>query len=134
MTIDPETLEAPSNVARHLGTRLTDWRENFARVECPLADFLLNRQGLPHGGIHALLLDTAMGYALSYTGDPQKRQGLLTLSMNVSYLAKAQGNRLICEGWRSGGGRRTGFAEGKVMDAEGRVVATGTGVFRYHSM
>jgi uncharacterized protein (TIGR00369 family) len=49
---------------------LTGWREGWARVELPVADVLGNRQGLVHGGVHATLLDTAMGYCGCFTGDP----------------------------------------------------------------
>ena len=61
--LDPRLKEAPYPLQSHLGMELTSWAEGFARVEAPLAPYLMNRQGLPHGGIHATLLDSAMGYA-----------------------------------------------------------------------
>jgi uncharacterized protein (TIGR00369 family) len=61
---------APIPSRRILGSSLTGWREGWARVELPVADVLGNRQGLVHGGVHATLLDTAMGYCGCYTGDP----------------------------------------------------------------
>jgi uncharacterized protein (TIGR00369 family) len=92
---------------------------------------IANRQGLPHGGIHATLLDTTMGFAGCQTGDPDRRQMALTLSLTVNYLGQAQGTRLIAEARRTGGGKSTFFAEGTVRDESGAIVATGTGVFRY---
>jgi len=129
--IDPALLEAPSALQTHLGYRLTEWRADFARVELPLTPVLMNRQGLPHGGMHATLLDTAMGFAGCYTGDPDRAQMALTLSLTVNYLGQARGEVLIAEAWRTGGGKSTYFAEGEVRDETGALIATVSGVFRY---
>lgn len=123
--------EPPSGLQTHLGYRLVAWSPDFARVEIPMAPRLANRQGLPHGGIHATLLDTTMGFAGCHTGDPERRQMALTLSLTVNFLGQAQGDRLIAEARRTGGGRTTFFAEGIVVDETGATLATGTGVFRY---
>lgn len=128
--LDPSLIEAASALQSHLGYEMTGWARDQARIELPLAPFLMNRQGLPHGGMHATLLDTAMGYAGCYTGDPQRRQMALTLSLTVNYLAQAQGTRLIAEARRTGGGKTTFFASGTVRDDTGALIATGTGVFR----
>jgi len=129
--IDPALLEDPSALQTHLGYRLTEWRTDFARVELPLTPVLMNRQGLPHGGMHATLLDTAMGFAGCYTGDPERAQMALTLSLTVNYLGQARGALLIAEARRTGGGKSTYFAEATVRDETGGLIATGTGVFRY---
>lgn len=131
--IDPRLAESPSAMQHLLGFELTAWSDGFARIEMPLGDHLMNRQGLPHGGVHATLLDSAMGFAGCYTGDPDRRQMALTLSLTVNFLAQATGDTLIAEGRVTGGGRRTFFAEGRVTDATGALVATATGVFRYRS-
>lgn len=128
--IDPNLLEPPSALQTHLGYRLIAWSKDFARLDLPLEPYLMNRQGLPHGGIHATLLDTAMGFAGCYTGDPARQQMALTLSLTVNYLGQATGARLIAEARRTGGGKSTYFAEGVVRDDNGTLIATGTGVFR----
>ncbi len=133
--LDPKLVEDSYPLQEHLGFEMTAWQQDYARIEIPLTQVLLNRQGLPHGGVHATLLDSAMGFAGCYTGDPEKRQMALTLSLTVNYLAQAEGTQLIAEGWRVGGGRKTYFAEGKVSDTQGTVIATAaTGVFRYRGM
>ncbi|WP_283638437.1 PaaI family thioesterase [Marinovum algicola] len=123
--------ETPSPWGSHIGMDLTEWQADFARVELSLAAFTRNRHGAPHGGVHASLLDTAMGFAGCYTGDPARRQMCLTLNLSVNYLSRPQGSRLVAEARKTGGGRSTFFAEGKVLDVDGTVIATGTGVFRY---
>ena len=131
--IDRTLIEDPYALQVLLGFAVTGWAENYARIELPLSDRLTNRQGLPHGGIHATLLDSAMGFAGCYTGDPDHRQMALTLSLTVNYLGQAQGGKLIAEGWRTGGGHKTYFAEGSISDSTGQQVATATGVFRYRT-
>src|SRR5690606_37903503 len=77
-------IEASYPFQAHLGFEIAEWREDFCRLTLPLAPFLMNRHGIPHGGLHATLLDTAMGFATCYTGDPDRRQLVLTLSLNVN--------------------------------------------------
>jgi acyl-coenzyme A thioesterase PaaI-like protein len=72
-----------------------------------------------------------MGYAGCFTGDPEIRQMALTLSLNVNYLSRPKGTRLIASARKTGGGKSTFFAEGEVRDELGELIATATGVFRY---
>ena len=129
--MDPRFVEERYPFQSHLDFELTGWREGFARFEQPVVDYLGNRHGNLHGGVHATLLDTAMGYAGCWTGDPGRRQMALTLSLTVNYTGRSEGMRLIAEARRTGGGRRTFFAEGEVRDEAGVLLATGSGVFRY---
>ncbi len=128
---DPVLVEPPYPLQRLLGFAMTGWARDWARFELPLHEDLMNRYGIPHGGIYATLLDTVMGYAGSYTGDPERRQLAMTLSLTTSFIARPEGALLIGEGRRIGGGARSFFAEGRVTDGAGRLVATGTGTFRY---
>ncbi|MEX3014796.1 PaaI family thioesterase [Gymnodinialimonas hymeniacidonis] len=133
MSVPPELKERSYPLQRHLGYRLMSWSEGEATVEQPMLTHLENRQGLPHGGVHATLLDTAMGYAGCFTGDPDAKQMALTLSLNVNYLSRPSEacTRLIATARMTGGGRSTFFAEGEVREETGELIATGTGVFRY---
>ncbi len=129
--LDPNLREGAYPLQAHLGFDLTGWRQGWARVELPVAAFLSNRQGLVHGGTHATLLDTAMGYCGCYTGDRDNRMMALTLSLTVNYLSQVKGVRLIAEATKAGGGRSTFFASGTLRDDTGVQIATATGVFRY---
>lgn len=129
--LDPALREPRYALQEHLGFELTGWSDGWARVEMALGPELMNRQGLPHGGIHATLLDTAMGYAGCYTGDPEKRQMALTLSLTVNYTGRPAGRHLVAEGRRVGGGRSTYFAEATLRDDAGVELARASGVFRY---
>ncbi len=130
-TDDMQITEAPSGYLSHLGLEMTGWRADFARFELEIGPQHQNRHDNPHGGVHASMLDTAMGYAGCWTGDPEDRLMALTLSLNVQYLSRPRGTRLIAEGVRTGGGKSTFFAEATITDETGELIAKGTGVFRY---
>lgn len=114
----------------HLGYKMLDWSDGFSRFELPLQGHLLNRYGIPHGGIYGVLLDTVMGFSGSFTGDPEAKQTAMTLSMTVQFLSRPKGTVLIAEGRRIGGGKSTFFAEGRIEDDSGELIATSSGTFR----
>ena len=129
--MDPKLYEVPYAFGAHMGWRMLEWSDGYARFDMPLEPFHMNRHGNPHGGIHAALLDTAMGYAGCWTGDADRQQMALTLSLNVQYLSRPHGKCLIAEGHKTGGGRSTFFAQAQIVDNTGELIAKGTGVFRY---
>ncbi|MFT4717419.1 MAG: hypothetical protein ACI861_002236 [Paracoccaceae bacterium] len=128
-----ELIEVPYPLMAHLGFRMIDWAPDFARFELPLEHHLMNRYGIPHGGVYATLLDTVMGYCGCYTGSAENKRMAMTLSLNVNFLSRPKGKLLIATGNLTGGGRKTFFAEGLVVDETGERIATATGVFRYRS-
>ncbi|MHC9235789.1 PaaI family thioesterase [Pseudooceanicola sp. 502str34] len=130
LELDPALVEDPYPFQRHMGFKLVAWKEGYSRFELPWDDYLGNRYGILHGGIHGVLCDTVMGFAGCYTGDPERKQLAMTLSLNVNFIGQLQGKVIIAEGFRTGGGRKTFFAEAKVRDDLGNLLATGSGAFR----
>ena len=133
MTDHDPLLEPLSPAMAHLGVEMTAWSTDFARFEADIAPFMANRSGIPHGGIYAAMLDTAMGYSGAYTGDKHDLRMTLTLSLTVNYLSRPKGARLIAEGRRVGGGAKTFFTEGRLLDETGEWIATGIGTFKVRS-
>jgi uncharacterized protein (TIGR00369 family) len=131
MTKPNPLIEAPYEYQKLLGFEIVHWSKDRAQLHLPLATKHANRYGIPHGGIHASLLDTVMGFAGCFTGDADKPQMAMTLSLTVQYLSRPKGNMLIAKGTKTGGGRKTFFAEGEVFDETGELIAKGTGTFRY---
>lgn len=128
---DPLTLERPYPFQDLLGFELTAWSEGFTRIELTLTRAHLNRHHIPHGGIHAALLDTAMGYAGSFCPYPGRVRRAMTLSLTVNYLGQPKGTRLIAEGRQTGGGRKSYFVEGRLTDDTGALIATGSAAMRW---
>ena len=87
--------------------------------------------GIPHGGLHGILLDTVMGYPGCYTGEADVPHFTVKLNLNISFLTQIRGKMLFSEARRVGGGHSIFFAEGQVKDDAGQLVAKGTGTFRF---
>ncbi len=117
-----------------IGYRLTAWREHEAEISLEVDARHMNRSGLLHGGVLATVIDAACGFAGCYEAPPGQGRRALTLSLTTQYLGPvAAGTRLTATATRSGGGRTIFFSSCAVRDAEGRLVATGSGTFKYRS-
>lgn len=80
--------------------------------------------GYTHGGILAALVDLTADWALvSRTG-----KGVPTVDLRVDYHRPAKGD-LRCRGEVIKFGRQFSVAEAKVFDTDGRLVASGRGVY-----
>lgn len=86
----------------------------------------LNPAGIVHGGYAATILDTACGCAVLSAVGPDT--GFTTLELKISYLRpvtprtgtiRAIGTLLTL-------GRRAAFSEAKLLDADGKLLATAT--------
>ncbi len=104
--------------------------DGTAQCHLEIGDRHTNRHGGLHGGIMSCMLDNAMGFAASLTGDAAGQTRFMTLSMTTQYLAPAKRGRVTATGSIAGGGYSTVFAEGVLTDNEGTVLATSTGVYK----
>ena len=128
---DPIAAEAPYPYQDLIGFRLTAWSEGHARIELDLAEAHTNRHGIPHGGVHAGLLDTALGFCGCWCPWPGRVRRAMTLSLTVNYVGQPHGRRLIAEARQTGGGRKSYFGAGELTDETGALIATATAVMRW---
>ena len=89
-------------------------------------DHAYNPLGMVHGGYAASLLDSACGCAIH--SKLTAEQAYTTLELKISYLKAITKNTgpLRAEGSVVSLGRRVGFAEAHLTDAEGRRYASAT--------
>lgn len=127
---DPVHAE-PYLLQKTLGYDITLWEKDRAQVELDLTEVHMNRNMTPHGGIYALLLDTACAFSGSCPAEGEDYRTPVTLSLNVSFIGRPKGNRLICQGRKTGGGRRNWFAEADITDETGAKIATATATMAY---
>jgi acyl-CoA thioesterase len=88
----------------------------------------LQAYGTAHGGVLAGLVDAAMGLAI--LGRAPEGEGCATVELKVNFLAPARPGPLVGRGKVVHEGRRMVVAQGEALDAEGRLVAFGTGTFQ----
>ncbi|AQQ53818.1 PaaI family thioesterase [Planococcus lenghuensis] len=112
------------NAALQMNRELLDDR---CIISLPNTPFIHNSLGIPHGGIIATLLDTAMG-TLASSRCPE---GFVTVTstFNVHYLSVADTSALIAEAHILRAGRHMMIVEGKVEKSDGELVAHATGSF-----
>jgi uncharacterized protein (TIGR00369 family) len=98
-----------------------------SEVAMELGDHHFNPQGIVHGGVIAAIADTSIGLALRSI----LRPGLThrTAQLNVHFLSKGEGNRIIGRGHSRHLGQRMGYGEAEVSDAEGRLLARASATF-----
>ncbi|MQA90999.1 MAG: hotdog fold thioesterase [Gemmatimonas sp.] len=129
MTVDLEALairlRESNSFPNHLGMEIGEIESSRAVVHLDVRPIHLNGAGIVHGGVHASLMDTAMGVALL-------AQGLVaaTSQMNVHYLAPVSSGRLVCVGEVVHRAGRTATVEAKLKGEAGELVAIAIASFR----
>jgi uncharacterized protein (TIGR00369 family) len=112
--------------SRHIGAKVERVEPGRSTISIEVENIHLNGAGTLHGGVYASLIDNAMG--LSVLALVGLRSA--TIQMNVHFLGAVSEGRITCESEVLHRTRRTATAEAKVRDAEGNLVALGTGAFR----
>jgi acyl-CoA thioesterase len=105
--------------ARHLGMRVLEVGEGYARVEMKLASNCANIFGAPHGGAIFSLVDEAFEMASNSHGTVA-----VALNMNITYVAPAPvGSILQAEAREQSRSRRTATYNIRVQDNSGQLIA-----------
>ena len=112
--------------SKHIGAKVEEVQPGRSVIYIDVEDTHLNGTGTLHGGVYASLIDNAMGLSvLALVG-----VRTATIEMNVHFLGAVSDGRITCESEVVHSTRRTATAEAKVRDADGNLVAMGTGAFR----
>jgi len=117
-------LRAP--MARTLDFALIEAEEGRVVFEGNPDERTYNPLGTVHGGYAATILDSACGIAVHTRIAPG--QGYTTLELKVAYhrAMTADSGPVRAEGVVISMGRRVAFAEAKLTDASGRLIASAT--------
>ena len=108
-------------MVRTLGMRLASVDEGRVVLEGELRSEFENGLGIAHGGFAATMLDTALSCAINTVMPAGKI--FTTLEMKINYLrpiTRAAGV-MTCIGTVVHAGKTTGLAEGRIVDANGKV-------------
>lgn len=113
-------------LASLVGLRLLEVTAGRTIFAMDPAEFHYNTVRVVHGGIVSTLLDTAMGCAI-YSTLPAGT-GYTTVELHVNFLRPitAQTGLLRCEGETIHVGRTIATAQGRLVDASGKLYAHGT--------
>jgi uncharacterized protein (TIGR00369 family) len=112
-----------------LGVLVDDWSPDGVTLHVPFDERLTNDGSEYHGGVIAALLDTAGACAVWAGHDFDKGVRASTVTMTVNYCGRARG-ALLASARCVRRGRDLHFAEMRVDDEHGTLVATGSLVYR----
>jgi uncharacterized protein (TIGR00369 family) len=116
----------PSGMARLMNMRLVEVEEGRAVFAVEPDERHYNGLGIAHGGLAATLLDSALGCAIN-TVMPAGRV-FTTLEMKLNYVRpmRRETGEVRCEAEVLHAGGRVATAEGRIVDAGGKLYAHGT--------
>lgn len=107
-----------------------DQRDGSCVVTLDLEPQHLNRHGILHGGMVATVLDVVCGNTASQFFDSKNHAPLVTISLTLSYVAAAKAGQITARARTTGGGASIAHVFGELVDEEGQLLATATGVFK----
>jgi uncharacterized protein (TIGR00369 family) len=116
------------NLQTSLGqVRVISCENGRAEIEYAVGPQMCHSGGVAQGGFVCGWIDAAMAHAsLSLAPDMTP----MSLELKVSYFAPARPGRVIAEGWIERRGRATCFAEGRLLDPAGQVLAKASSTIR----
>ena len=108
-----------------ISMKLLDVGIGYSMLEIDLAGKHLQPYGVVHGGVFASIIDAAAFWSV-YFGIDDPDAGITTVDLKLNYLAPAASGKLIASGRQIKVGRTLGYAEARVEDLQGGVLAHGT--------
>lgn len=113
-------------ITRTLGFALVAVAEGYARFEGDAAEFQYNPIGVVHGGLACTMLDSALGCAVMSLLDAQTAYTTAQIAVHLTRPITVTTGRLIAEANVVHKGSRLATAEGRLLDAGGKLLAHGT--------
>ena len=97
-----------------------------------LKEHHFNLYGLPHGGVHATLLDIAMGTAASFPDSSGKEVDSVTLNLSVDYIASPSSIILVAKGKVTKKGKSIAYCTAEIFDKDKTLIASGRSIFKLY--
>ncbi len=108
----------------HMSMKLVSIEFDRATLELQTARCHLQPYGHVHGGVLATLIDTATFWSV-FMRIPEDA-GLVNVDLKLNYLKPVEKGLLRAEGFAIRSGKSISYAESKVRDIDGALVAHGT--------
>ena len=108
-------------IAKLLGFKVTDFCDGCTTIEMDATEKYWNPMSTLHGGVFCDLADAAMGFSFFTTLDEDET--FTTVDLRINYLKPVKTGRLIASSKIIKRGKRLGYMECEVKNAEGRLVA-----------
>ena len=115
-----------------LGGSFDGYGDGWARAAWVPTDLACNPHGIVQAGVHSVLLDAAMNFAINAgLGKGDRTRATLEMKTETMRVAKA-GESLAVRGEVTRMAKQVAYAEATVRDPDGRIVSRSTGTFLLH--
>lgn len=111
----------------YLGCRTLGMRDGAFAIELDLEPRHMSRANRAHGGVLFTLLDTALGRAVIEELPPGR--GCATVELKINYFRPVQEGTIRAAGRCVQKTRSLAYAEGEVVNAEGKILARASATF-----
>ena len=108
----------------HMDMRLKSIELDKAIIELKIGHYHLQAYGIVHGGVLATLIDTVTFWSV-FMRIPEDA-GLVNIDLKLNYLKSVDKGLLTAEGRAIRSGNTISYADSKVRDESGELVAHGT--------
>jgi uncharacterized protein (TIGR00369 family) len=117
---------AAAPIQATLGFDLVTVEDGFVRFRMVTGEHLCNPMGTVHGGVACVLLDSAMSSSVLSQLDEKTAYTTVDLAVHLTRPIRPNTGEIFAEGRVVHRGSRVATAEGKLLDAHGRLLAHGT--------
>jgi uncharacterized protein (TIGR00369 family) len=116
----------PPPIIKLMGIVMASAEPGLVTMALPIGEHLYNPIGSVHGGVAATLLDSVMGCAVHSVLPAGRAYSTLEIKINYLRAMNLATGEVTAEGRVVNAGRKAAFAEGKIIDATGKIYATGS--------
>ena len=115
-----------------VGIEVLELGEGKSLLQLELKEYHFNLYGIPHGGVHATLLDIAMGTAASFPDSSGREVDSVTLNLSVDYIAPPSSNILTARGKVTKQGKSIAYCTAEIFDEDKTLIASGRSIFKLY--
>ena len=115
-----------------VGIEVLKLGEGKSVLQLELKEHHFNLYGIPHGGVHATLLDIAMGTAASFPDSSGKEVDSVTLNLSVDYIAPPSSRILVAKGKVTKKGKSIAYCTAEIFDEDKKLIASGRSIFKLY--
>ena len=124
---DLEEHDLDAEFAADMGIEFLGLVDGATTLQLELSQKHMSRANRAHGGVLFTLLDSALGRSILNHLPPGR--GCATVEIKVNYFRPVQRGRITARAWKRELTRSLGYAEGEILNQEGKVLARASGTF-----
>ena len=116
----------------YVGIEVISLGNGSSILQLELKDHHFNLYGIPHGGVHATLLDISMGTAASFPDNSGREVDSVTLNLSVDYISPPASRILVAKGKVTKKGKSIAYCTAEILDQDKTLIASGRSIFKLY--